>query len=127
MQEQQNRITAIVLGILVTISLTLAGWSIKTQVEQGKLIAAMQQHEIDYSGRIDYIEAHGSRQLETHVKDDDTRVQALKDQMNELKAANILLSPLPGKIETLNVKIDSLKEGQKRVEDALTDARKALK
>lgn len=127
MQEQQNRITNVVLGILVTISLTLAGWSIKTQVEQGKLISAMQQHELDYSSRIDYLESHGSRQLETHVKDDDTRVQSLKDQVIELKAANVLLSPLPGKIETLNVKIDSLKEGQKRVEDALTDARKALK
>lgn len=71
--------------------------------------------------RVTTLEDKGSRSLETHVREDDTRVVDLKARLDKVEAAVLLLQSMPGEIRAANVRLDAIRDGQTRIEKSLDE------
>jgi hypothetical protein len=117
MDQKRNRTADIILGLLVTISLTIASWCVRSQVEQGKVLAGLQECMSAINGRVQELERSGSANFQRHEQKDDERVLNIRGSMTDLvqrvtrhdEAIAKVVEAL-GEIKVLNTKLDSLKE-----------------
>lgn len=95
--------------VILAMSVGLMLWVAKIVVDHGQVLASHSTMLNVSSGRLDVLEARGSRSLETHVREDDARVDDLKNRVTKLESAVLGLASVPNKI-------DNLTDGQKRIE-----------
>lgn len=101
----------------MALCLSLLAYDAKVLVAQGEVVAVLQSKVEDHRDRLIKLEGSGSESLRTHVKDDDTRVQDIKDRISKLESAYLLLSSMPGELKAISARLDGLQEGQRRIEN----------
>src|SRR5512139_17049 len=104
----------VVESVILAMSVGLMVWLANLVIEQGRTLSAHSTMLSVNSGRLDTLEMRGSRPLETHVKDDDSRILDLKNRLEKVESAVLNLATVP-------VKIDNMSDTQKRIERMLED------
>ena len=72
----------------------------------GALVNTVQSHET----RLSKIELTGSPPISEHIKLDDAREDRTREAIKDVKEALAKITPLVGKVDVLDAKLDSLKE-----------------
>lgn len=121
MPESKSKVWDTILGVLVAISLGLGGWGGSKIVEHEKLMAELGNQMRVNTDRLALIESGGSRALDSHVKVDDQRVNDMRQDIVRLEGAIVQIATMPGEIKAIGIRLDSLKEGQVRIEKAVED------
>ena len=111
----------VVEAVVLLIAVGLTTWTANTVIEQGKEQAAMRTTVNADSVRLTDLEVHGSRSLEAHERMDDQRVKTLEADTHDLKLAVIALQQTLGELKGISVKLESLQNGQIRVEESFKD------
>lgn len=98
----------------MTVMVGVMAWICRTIITHESVLAVVVAAEAKDNRAISELQQNGSVALVTHAKDDDTRVANLKEEVREIRGWVVNLQTIPAKI-------DSLTEGQRRIEQALID------
>ena len=79
MSEQRSKVTDVVLGILITICLSLSGWTGRSLMVQGENQAAMRQQILSLSEEVRDIKLIGSPSLQAALKSLQAEVEARRE------------------------------------------------
>lgn len=118
-KENAGVIYNIVISVLLAVSVGLVCWTANKVIEHERELGKLDVRQQDVIAKVDIIETHGSRSLESHIKDDDTRVAEIKERVSKVEAAIISLQTATTELKAVNVRLDNLKEGQARIEQVL--------
>lgn len=99
---------------IMTVMVGVMAWICRTIITHESVLAVVVAAESKDAKAIGELQQNGSSALAAHSKDDDTRVANLKEEVREIRGWVVNLQTIPAKI-------DSLTEGQRRIEQALTD------
>lgn len=89
--------------------------------EMGEIRTQLNADEKSEDKRLTELESGGSRGLQSHVKSDDQRVADMTARIEKLESAVLALQSIPGELKANSVRLDSLREGQSRIEKALDE------
>lgn len=90
-------------------------------IDQGKAIVSISTRVAINTTRLDRIEDKGSVGLQTHEREDNTRIVELRARLDKVEAAIIALQQTPGKLEAISEQIKSIQAGQVRIERMVED------
>lgn len=111
--------------VILLMSIGLVSWCCIQVIEHGKSLARDDTRIGMNSARLDTLETKGSVGLLTHAKEDDSRVGEIKARLDKLESAVIALQSAPGELKAISARLDSLREGQARIERMFEDHVKA--
>ena len=100
-------------------SVGLMLWVANLVVEHGKALASHETSLRANESRLTDLENRGSRNLASHVMQDDVSMTAMSDRLGKLESAVVLLQTTPGELKAISVRLEGLREGQLRLEKAL--------
>ena len=118
-KSSSSRVYDIVQAVLLAVVGLVMTWTVQTVVAQGRELSAHNSDIKTNSGRLTSLEDRGSRQLGEHVKMDDSRSGSDEERITKLEAAVIALSTIPGDIRFIRLQMETLENGQKRIEKKL--------
>jgi hypothetical protein len=111
---------------VLAMSVGLMVWLANVVIAHGNTLASQGAIIGGISSRVEIIESQGSRSLGSHITLDNQRVDELTKRMEKLESAVLALQSAPGELKAINARLDSLKEGQTRMENMLSDHLKRL-
>jgi hypothetical protein len=118
-KESAGIIYNVVISVLLAVSVGLVCWTADKVIEHERELGKLDVRQQDVIAKVDIIETHGSRSLEAHIKDDDTRVAEIKDRVSKVETAILSLQNAATELKAVNVRLDTLKEGEERIERAI--------
>lgn len=111
----------VVESVILAMSVGLMVWMCNVVISQGQILASHTTMLIADDKRLSEIESAGSKNLISHVKSDDQRVADITARIDKLETAVLALQSTPGELKANSVRLDSLREGQARIEKLLDD------
>jgi len=111
----------VVESIVLAMSVGLMVWLANVVIAHGNELATHRTEIASVEKQVQTIEQHGSRAVETLSG----RVDAMTKQLEELKSAIVTLQTAPGELKVINVRLETLVDGQKRMERQLEEHAKA--
>ena len=117
LRQKAGLVYNVVESIVLLMSVGLVCWLATVVISQGQILAAHSNQILTTNNRVEQIEMHGSRAVESVV----ARVDGLAKQMDEMRSAIMTLQAAPGELKAINVRLDSLREGQMRIEKSLDE------
>jgi hypothetical protein len=118
-RENSGIVYNVVQSVILAMSVLLVCWIGNKVIQQGEILSSLVAKIGDTAVRLEILELHGSRSLETHVKDDDSRVAAIGVRIDKIESAIIALQNAATELKAVNVQLANLKEGQERIERVL--------
>lgn len=109
----------VVEATILAIAVGLTTWTATSVIEHTRQIAVEQTKTEAVSLRVDKIETKGSSSLEAFEKESQAKDAAVNARLEKLEMAVISLQSAPGELKAIAARLDSLKEGQARIENAL--------
>lgn len=110
-----NVVEAVILGMAVLMNV----WNSKMVINHESQIAKEETKNAALDVRMTRVETGGSSSLVAHEKEDDQRVSDLKMRVEKLETAVLTLQSTPGELKAIGVSLQTLHEGQKRIEERL--------
>jgi len=111
-------------SVVLAMSVGLMLWVANLAVEHGKTLASHETSIRASDIRLSELENRGSRNLASHVTQDDQQALAVADRLGKLESAVVLLQTTPGELKAISVRLEGLREGQLRLEKALESVAK---
>jgi hypothetical protein len=109
----------VVESVILAMSVGLMVWACNMIITHGNTLASQGTHIEINTDRLTRIETQGSSGLQSHEKDDNTRISNINNRLEKLELAVIALQATPGELKAISVEIKGLREGQTRIEKAL--------
>ena len=106
-------------SVVLAMSVGLMLWVANLAVEHGKALASHETSIRSTDTRLADLENRGSRNLASHVTQDDASMTAMSDRLGKLESAVVLLQTTPGELKAISVRLEGLREGQLRLEKTL--------
>jgi hypothetical protein len=119
LREKAGLVYNVVEAVLLAISIGLVTWTANNVIAQGKELAKHETQIDINTSRITTIETKGSAGLQTHEQMDDTRIGSLNSRLDKVEQAVIGLQSAPAKLEAISARLESLAQGQQRIERQL--------
>lgn len=110
-----NVVEAVILGMAVLLNV----WNSNMVINHESQIAKEETKNAALDVRMTRVETGGSSSLVAHEKEDDQRVGDLKMRVEKLETAVLTLQATPGELKAIGVILQTLHEGQKRIEERL--------
>lgn len=108
-----NVIEAVILGM----SVLLICWVARTVIDHGQELSTHRTQININTARVGDIDLRGSRATEGLAN----RLDTITKQVDEMRLAIVALQAAPGELKAINVRLDSIKEGQGRIEKQLDE------
>jgi hypothetical protein len=125
LKEKAGLVYNVVESVILAMSVGLMIWMCNVVITHGNVLATQGTKIEVNTDRLTRIETQGSSGLMSHVKDDDTRVQAIDRRLEKLESAVIALQTAPGELKAINARLDGIRDGQSRMEKMLDEHLKA--
>ena len=120
MQQTENnrasKVYNVVESVILAMSVMLTAWTAQRVISYGESLAGHAAQIAINTGRLNSLEDRGSRGLESHSSKDDLRDQQLSERISKLETALTLLQSLPTEMRSINIQLEALGDGQKRME-----------
>lgn len=107
--------------VILLMSVGLVAWCCTTVIEHGKMLARDDTRIDINTARLDTLETKGSAGLMAHSREDDARVSEIRSRVDKLESAVIALQSAPGELKAINAQLNSLRDGQTRIERLFED------
>lgn len=111
----------VVESVVLLFAVGLTTWTANTVITHGNILASHSAVMDVNTRRLEQFEVSGSRGLGEHEKEDNTRIEELKRRMATVEAAIVALQTTPGELKAISARLDSIREGQGRIEKALEE------
>ena len=118
-KEKAGLIFNITESVVVAIMVYMTTKIMANQIQHGEELAAHRTQLAISTGRIETIDTKGSRAVESMGSE----ISNINKQMIEMRTAIITLQTAPGELKAMNVRLENLVEGQKRIERQLEEHR----
>lgn len=112
LKEKAGLVYNVVESVILAMSVGLMVWLSNVVIGQSQTLAAHAVQINNNAIKVESIEVHGSRAVENLSG----RVDSIAKQLEDLRAAIIVLQTAPGELKAMNTRLDGLKEGQVRIE-----------
>ena len=109
----------VVESIILAMSVGLMLWVANLVVEHGKMLASHETSLKQAASRLDSLELKGSPVLSAHMLENNSELTGLRQRVDKIETAVLLLQATPGELKTIGVRLESLHEGQIRLEKAI--------
>jgi len=109
----------VVESVVLAMSVGLMLWVANLVVEHGKMLASHETSIRAADSRLSELENRGSRNLASHVTQDEQQAMAVTERLSKLESAVLLLQTTPGELKAISVRLEGLREGQLRLEKTL--------
>jgi len=109
----------VVESVVLAMSVGLMLWVANLAVEHGKILSSHETVLKSDANRLDTLESRGSPNLAAHVTENISDLNAMRQRLDKMEAAVLLLQTTPGKLEAISVRLEGLRDGQLRLEKTL--------
>ena len=110
-----NVVEAVILGMAVMLNV----WNANMVITHGKSIAQQETKSDSMDVRVNRVESSGSPAFLAHEKEDNQRVNDIRNRVEKLETAVLALQATPGELKAIGVSLETLHESQKRIEERL--------
>lgn len=121
LRQKAGLVYNVVESVILAMSVGLMVWVSNIVIAHGNTLSSQATSISTNSRRLDTLETFGSRGLGEHERDDNTRIEELKRRMSSVESAVIALQATPGELKSIAVRLDSIREGQSRIEKAMDE------
>lgn len=121
LRQKAGLIYNIVESVILLMSVGLMLWMCRIVIDHGNTLASHTTELKADNIRLDRIEVRGSEGLQSHVKEDDTRITDMKSRLDRLESAVIALQSAPGELKAISARLDAMRESQSRIERAIEE------
>lgn len=104
-------------SVVVAVMVYMTTRIVNTQILHGEELASHRTEIRNIDSRVENIDMKGSRAVESLT----VEVGTIKREMIEVRQAITILQTAPGELKAINVRLDGLVDGQKRIEKALDE------
>jgi hypothetical protein len=119
LKEKAGLVYNVVESVILAMSVGLMVWLSNVVIGHGNDISRISTRQQTVYERVDRLETIGSPSLVAHERSDEQRVTDIKLRVDKLEAAVIVLQGTPGELKAIGVSLQTLHEGQKRIEERL--------
>lgn len=118
-ERPKANIFNVVESVVLAMSVGLMLWVANLVVKHGEILSAHTTSLQVDDDRLDSLESRGSPTLAAHVTENISDLNAMRQRLDKLDTALLALQATPGKLETISVRLEGLREGQLRLEKTL--------
>jgi hypothetical protein len=124
LKQKAGLIYNIVESVILGMSVGLMVWLANVVVAHGNQLARDEARQEGIDIRLSKLELTGSPALIAHEREDQQRVDDLKDRVAKMETAVLALQSTPGELKAISVSLETLHESQKRIEERLDKMQK---